>query len=64
MNAVQAILSGGFAPATAAHPRPYGMPPYRSTLSDEEVAAVTSFIRQSWGNRAGAVSALDVARLR
>lgn len=64
VNAVQAILSGGFAPATRAHPRPYGMPPYRSTLSDDDVAAVTSFIRQSWGNRAGEVTALDVARLR
>ena len=64
VNAVQAILSGGFAPATAAHPRPYGMPPYRSQLNDDEVAAVASFIRQSWGNRAGEVTALDVARLR
>lgn len=64
VNTVQAILSGGFAPATAAHPRPYGMPPYRSQLNDEEVAAVASFIRQSWGNRAGEVTALDVARLR
>lgn len=64
VNTVQAILSGGFGPATAAHPRPYGMPPYRSQLSDAEVAAVASFIRQSWGNRAGEVTALDVARLR
>lgn len=64
VNAVQAILSGGFAPATQAHPRPYGMPPYRSQLNDDEVAAVASFIRQSWGNRAGEVTALNVARLR
>ncbi len=63
-NPVQAILSGGFAPATARNPQPYGMPPFRTLLSDEEVAAVASFIRQSWGNQAGAVSALDVQRLR
>jgi mono/diheme cytochrome c family protein len=63
-NVVQAILGGGFAPATAGHPRPYGMPPYRTLLTDEEVAAVASFVRQSWGNQAPAVSSLAVQRLR
>ncbi|MBE0587404.1 MAG: cytochrome c, partial [Hydrogenophaga sp.] len=64
VNPVQAILSGGFAPATAGHPQPYGMPPFRTLLNDTEVAAVASFIRQSWGNQAGAVSSLDVQRIR
>ena len=64
VNAIQAILSGGFSPATAGNPQPYGMPPYRTLLSDAEVAAVASFIRQSWGNRAGPVSPLDVQRVR
>ncbi|HMP10884.1 c-type cytochrome [Hydrogenophaga sp.] len=64
VNAIQAILSGGFSPATAGNPQPYGMPPYRTQLSDTEVAAVASFIRQSWGNRAGPVSPLDVQRVR
>ena len=64
VNTVQAVLSGGFPPSTAAHPQPYGMPPYRTLLSDTEVAAVASFVRQSWGNQAGAVSSLDVQRLR
>jgi mono/diheme cytochrome c family protein len=64
VNVLQTILSGGFAPATAAHPQPYGMPPYRTLLTNEEVAAVASFIRQSWGNQGGAVSALDVQRVR
>lgn len=63
-NPVQAILGGGFAPATAGHPRPYGMPPYRTLLTDEEVAAVTTFVRQSWGNQAPAVSGLAVQRMR
>ncbi len=63
-NVVQAILGGGFAPATAGHPRPYGMPPYRTLLSDEEVAAVATFVRQSWGNQAPAVSGLAVQRIR
>ena len=64
VNPVQAILSGGFAPATAGHPQPYGMPPFRTLLSDVEVAAVASFVRQSWGNAAGAVSSLEVQRVR
>ncbi|AOF86270.1 cytochrome c family protein [Hydrogenophaga sp. RAC07] len=63
-NTVQAILGGGFAPATAGHPRPYGMPPYRTLLTDDEVAAVASFVRQSWGNQTPAVSGLAVQRLR
>jgi mono/diheme cytochrome c family protein len=63
-NPVQVILGGGFAPATAGHPRPYGMPPYRTLLTDEEVAAMATFVRQSWGNQAGAVSSLAVQRLR
>jgi mono/diheme cytochrome c family protein len=33
-------------------------------LSDEEVAAVVSYIRQAWGNQASGVSALDVTRHR
>jgi mono/diheme cytochrome c family protein len=64
VNTLQSILSGGFAPATAAHPQPYGMPPYRTILNSEEVAAVASFIRQSWGNPGGAVSVLDVQRVK
>jgi len=63
-NPVQAILSGGFAPATTGHPQPYGMPPFRTLLSDAEIAAVATFVRQSWGNQAGAVSALQVQNLR
>jgi mono/diheme cytochrome c family protein len=61
-NLVRVLRHGGFAPATAGQPRPYGMPP--QTLSDAETAAVLSFIRQSWGHRADAVSELDVLKLR
>ena len=64
VNAVQAVLGGGFAPATAGHPQPYGMPPFRTLLNDTEIAAVTSFIRQRWGNQASAVTPLDVQGIR
>jgi mono/diheme cytochrome c family protein len=63
-NLVQVVLAGGYPPATAGNPRPFGMPPYATVLSDAEVAAVLSFIRSSWGNKAAPVSELAVARHR
>ena len=63
-NAVRIVLLGGFPPSTAANPRPYGMPPFAHQLSDLEVAAVVSYVRQSWGNRASPVTATDIARAR
>lgn len=64
VNAIRVVLLGGFAPSTAAHPRPYSMPPYAQQLGDTEVASVVSYIRRAWGNRAGAVSPQDVSRYR
>ena len=63
-NLVQVVLRGGFSPATAGNPRPFGMPPYQMLLSDAEVAAVISYIRDAWGNQAGGVTELDVAQHR
>ncbi len=63
-NVVQMVLHGGFAPATAGNPRPFGMPPFLQVLSDADVAAVTSYVRQSWGHDAPAVSELQVRRSR
>jgi mono/diheme cytochrome c family protein len=63
-NLVQVVLNGGFAPATAGNPRPFGMPPYATVLSDADVAAVLSHIRSAWGNRASPVSELTVSRQR
>ena len=63
-NLVQIVLNGGFAPSTAGNPRPFGMPPYLLALSDAEVAAVLTHIRGSWGNRASAVTELEIHRQR
>jgi mono/diheme cytochrome c family protein len=63
-NPVLAVLAGGFAPTTAGNPQPYGMPPYRTLLTDTEIAAVVTHLRQSWGNRASAVRPHDVQQLR
>jgi mono/diheme cytochrome c family protein len=64
VNPIRMVLNGGFAPATAGNPRPFGMPPFAQSLSDDEVAAVVTYIRTSWGNRGSAVSARDANALR
>ena len=63
-NLVHLVLEGGFAPATAGNPRPFGMPPFATELSDEQLAQVLTHIRGNWANRAAAVSALEVGRFR
>ncbi len=63
-NVLRVIAEGGFAPATQSNPRPYGMPPFAQSLGQAEIAAVATYIRNAWGNRAGAVSELDAIRLR
>ncbi len=64
MNPVRIVLNGGYPPGTAGNPRPYGMPPFGTALSDSEVAAVVSYIRASWGNQGGPVSPDYVTRLK
>ena len=63
-NLVQVILRGGYGPSTAGKPQPHGMPPYQLELSDAEVAAVLSFIRNAWGQSAAPVSEFDINRIR
>jgi mono/diheme cytochrome c family protein len=64
VNPIRIVLNGGYAPSTAGNPRPYGMPPFSATLTDEEVAAVVSYIRTTWGNNGTLVSPIDVVRFR
>lgn len=63
-NVLRVVLQGGYLPATAGNPRPHGMPPFMQTLRDDDVAAVVSFVRQSWGNQASAVATIDAYRAR
>ncbi|MCZ2495322.1 c-type cytochrome [Xylophilus sp. Kf1] len=63
-NVVQMILHGGFAPSTAGNPRPLGMPPFLQKLDDAEVAAVATYVRNAWGNRAAPVGSVEAWRLR
>jgi mono/diheme cytochrome c family protein len=64
VNPIRMVLNGGYPPGTDGNPRPYGMPPFAQVLSDDEVAAVVTYIRVAWGNRGTAVSARDANALR
>ena len=63
-NLVHIVLEGGFPPSTAGNPRPFGMPPFATFLSNDDVSDLLSHIRAAWSNRAAPVSPLDVARYR
>ena len=64
VNPIRMVLNGGYPPGTAANPMPHGMPPFAQSLSDDEIAAVVTYIRVSWGNSGGAVSAKEANELR
>jgi mono/diheme cytochrome c family protein len=61
---IHLILAGGRVGPSQARPSPLTMPSFAWKLSDEEVADVATYVRNSWGNHAQPVSASDVARLR
>lgn len=64
VNLVRTVVAGGFSPATAGNPRPFGMPPFATQLNDRQIAAILTAIRNSWGNQAADVAAQDVSRYR
>jgi mono/diheme cytochrome c family protein len=64
INSIRMIVNGGFPPSTTGNPRPFGMPPFGPAMDDVEVAAVVSYIRNSWGNRAEFVSPVEVSHYR
>lgn len=61
---LQIILTGNTVQTTQTAPTAYSMPAFGWRLADDEVAAVSTFIRQSWGNSGTAVSAANVAKVR
>ena len=63
-NLIHITVLGGFAPATAGNPRPFGMPPFQLQLSNQELTALSNFIRSAWGNNAAPVSEFDISKLR
>lgn len=63
-NLVLTVLQGGYGPSTQDRPQPHGMPPFQLVLSDAELAAVLSYIRNAWGNQAPALSEFDINKFR
>ncbi len=63
-SVIRIVLRGARSVSTAAEPTAPGMPSYGWQLNDSEVAAVLTFIRNSWGGASPAVSSDQVARLR
>ncbi|KKB64154.1 alcohol dehydrogenase [Robbsia andropogonis] len=63
-NVIRTILMGGRGAATASNPTSAEMPAFAWKLSDQEVAAVATYIRNSWGNAADAITAADATKLR
>jgi mono/diheme cytochrome c family protein len=64
VNSIRMVLNGGYAPGTYKNPRPYGMPPFNHILSDDEVAAVVTYIRVAWGNNGTPVAPAQANDLR
>ena len=64
VNPIRMVLNGGYPPGTKGNPMPYGMPPFAQLLSDNEVAAVVTYIRTAWGNRGAPVTASEANELR
>ncbi len=58
------VLRGARSVASAAEPTAPGMPSYAWQLDDGQVAAVLTYIRNTWGAAAPAVPAQDVNRAR
>ncbi len=58
------ILAGARIGTSPTHPSPFAMPSFAWKLDDKEVADVSTYLRNSWGNQAAGVSAHDVRTAR
>ncbi len=63
-SVINIMLNGAGRMVVNGVPDSYRMTPFRVLLRDDQIADIATFVRQSWGNTAPAVSAADVAKLR
>jgi mono/diheme cytochrome c family protein len=42
----------------------HGMPPFRDALNDRQIAAISTYVRNTWGNTFGIVTPAEVAAQR
>ncbi|KHJ70127.1 alcohol dehydrogenase [Pantoea rodasii] len=61
---ITTVLQGGRGAVTAGNPTSGAMPSFAWKLSDEQVAAAATYLRNSWGNAAKPVSVEEVAKAR
>ena len=61
---IRVVLEGMRSVGTDGQPTAPAMPAFGWKLNDDQVAAVATYIRNSWGNAASSVSASDVAKMR
>jgi mono/diheme cytochrome c family protein len=61
---IHVVITGAQAAATASHPTAPTMPSFGYRLSDEQIAAVVTYVRNSWGNAASPVTADAVKAVR
>jgi mono/diheme cytochrome c family protein len=63
-SVLRVVLRGAQSVATDAAPTGAAMPSFAWQLDDDEVAAVTTYLRNAWGNAAPAVAAETVGKAR
>jgi mono/diheme cytochrome c family protein len=63
-STLRIILDGAETMTTPRAPNTGSMPPYAKKMSDQEIADVTTYIRNAWGNAAPAVTPAEVAKAR
>jgi mono/diheme cytochrome c family protein len=63
-SALRIILDGAETITTPRAPNKGSMPAYAKKMSDQEIADVTTYIRNAWGNAAPAVTPEEVAKSR
>lgn len=64
VSMIRVVLAGNRAGSTDAAPTGPAMPSFAWNLSDENIADVLTYVRNSWGNAASAVSADEVRKQR
>jgi mono/diheme cytochrome c family protein len=63
-NLIHVVLRGALGVSTKAAPTAPEMPAFAWVLDDNQVASLLTYIRNTWGNAAPAVTADDVGKLR
>jgi mono/diheme cytochrome c family protein len=61
---IRVVIEGARSVATAGEPTGPGMPSFAWKLNDDQVAAVLTYIRNSWGSSAPAVDARQIEQAR